>query len=238
MSGLELKAGARKHIAENAPRIFFIGIIYIICTTVISELQLRLPGTSAAFEQILDRLSEGEFIGFKMLLSSFRPSGAALSVVLWLMMPVLDVGYMSYCLKIARGQGGEFSDLLNGFIFFGKILLIRLITLIFTVLWSLLFVFPGIAAYYRYRQAYYILLDDPVKSVLQCIRESERLMAGHKLELFLLDISFLGWMFVDLLVILLLQTPFSLPVIQIWLKPYMGLTQAGFYEKLIGQLVV
>ena len=238
MSGLELKAGARKHIAENAPRIFLIAVIYIICTTVISELQYRLPGTATALEQYLERVSDGEFGSLSMLYSNFRPSGAALAVVLWLMTPVIDVGFMSYCLKLIRGQGGEYKDLLNGFLFFGKILLITIITLILTTLWSLLFIFPGIAAHYRYRQAYYILLDDPNKGVLQCIRESGRLMAGHKLELFLLDISFLGWILVDILVVWLLPIPFSLPVIQIWLKPYMGLTRAGFYDKLIGSLVV
>ena len=238
MSGLELKSGARKRIAENAPGIFFISIIYIICITVISELRSRLPGTAAAFEQILDRLAEGEFIGYDMLLSSFRPSGAALAVVIWLLTPILDVGFISYCLKIIRGQKGEYRDVLNGFLFFGKILMIAIITLILTALWTLLLIFPGIAAHYRYRQAYYILLDDPGKGVLQCIRESGRLMSGHKLELFLLDISFLGWFIVDILVVLLLRTPFSLPVIQIWLRPYMGLARAGFYVKLMSSLVV
>lgn len=238
MSGLELKASSRKLIAENAPKIFFISILYIFTATVISEFQWRLPGTSVAIDRFLERVSEGEMVSFSLLYSNFRPSGAALAVVLRFMLSVLNAGYMSYCLKINRGQSGDYKDIFDGFLFFFKVLLISVVSAILVILWSLLLVIPGISAYYRYSQAIYILLDDPEKSVLQCIRESKRLMAGKKLDLFLVDLSFAGWYFTHLVVLWLLPLPVSFPVIQIWLTPYHTMTRAAYYNKLIKELVI
>ena len=94
---------------------------------------------------------------------------------------------------------------------------------LYVALWSLLLVVPGIVAAYRYRQALYLLLDHPEKSAWQCLRESSALMSGHKWELFVLDLSFLGWA--------LLSAMFA-PV-SIWLDPYRAITNAGFYNRLI-----
>ena len=222
---------------ENAPKLFFVSALFVAITTVLSELQFRLPGTSAAFERFLERVSEGEIPSLSMLYSGLRPYGLALAAVLMLMLPVLNAGYMSYCMKICRGQGAEYKDILDGFLYFGKILLIFIVTSVLAFLWSLLLIIPGIVARYRYRQAYYILLDDPSKGVFQCIRESKQLMAGRKLDLFLLDFSFLGWYIANFIVILLLPLPFLFPIVSVWQTPYMGLAQTRYYDTLISNLV-
>ena len=238
MTGHELKAGARKLMAENAPKLFFISIILIIVSTIMSELQFRLPGLTGAYSRLLEQIAAGELFSLSLLYSNLKPPGIALATVLWLLRPVIDVGYKGYCLKISRGQAGDYKDLLDGFLFFGKIILISLMTTIFTMLWFLLLIFPGIAAIYRYSQAYYILLDDPDKGALQCIRESKRLMTGKKLDLFLIDLSFFGWVILDYAIILLLPLPFSFPVIQVYLTPYFELTRASYYNRLISSLVI
>ena len=94
---------------------------------------------------------------------------------------------------------------------------------IFIALWSLLFIVPGIIAMYRYRMAYYILLDDPDKGPLQCIRESKELMRGHKKELFFLDLSFIGWEFLITI---------SAGILGIWILPYIYTTYAMYYNDL------
>jgi len=238
MSGSELKADARKLMMENAPKIFIICIIYLIISTVISELEFRLPGTSDAYSQFLQQISAGEPLSTGLLCSDLKPPGVALAALLWLIRPVIEVGYMSYCLKMKRKLGGNYKDILDGFLFFAKIILISIITTVLTLLWSILLIFPGIIASYRYRQAFYILLDSPEKGVLQCIRESKTLMAGKKLDLFLLDLSFLGWMLLDYIVMLVIPAPFSFPIISIYLAPYRGLTCAAYYDQLLNRLVV
>ena len=60
-------------------------------------------------------------------------------------------------------------------------------------LWSLLFVIPGILAYIRYSQSFFILADDPTKNPIDCIRESKYYMQGRKGRYFLLQLSFIGW---------------------------------------------
>jgi len=235
---VEMKAVARKTISDNAPKLFFVSILYIIIVTVMSELEFRLPGTMAAYEQYYQRLTAGELPGLNTVYSNFRPSGAALAVVLWFMSSVLDAGFIIYSLKMVRGQDGGYKDIFDGFLYFGKIILIKLITTVLTILWSLLFFFPGIIAHYRYRQACYILLDDPQKSALQCIQESKRHMRGNKLDLFLLDLSFFGWFALDFLVTLLIPSPFALPIVSIWLTPYLGLTRAAYYNRLMNRLTV
>ena len=232
------KADARRLMAENAPKIFYVSIIFLVIATVMSELEFRLPGTSNAYVTFLERIASGEMPSPNVFYSNLRPSGVALTTVLVLMQLVIATGYKRYCMKIARAQSGDFKDIFEGFQFFAKIILISLLSTAFVLLWSMLFVFPGIAAAYRYRQAYYILFDAPEKSALQCIRESKRLMAGNKLDLFLLDLSFIGWVILDYAVVSLLPLPFAFPAIMIWLNPYRGLTLAAYYDSLIGKLLV
>ena len=225
-------------MSENAPKLFFVSVIIIIASTIMSELQFRLPGLLGAYSRLLEQIAAGRKLGLGLLYSNLKPAGIALAALLWLLRPVIDVGYYGYCLKISRGQDGDYKDLLDGFLFFGKIILISVLISVFTMLWFMLLFFPAIAASYRYSQAYFILLDDPEKSALQCIRESKRLMAGKKLDLFLVDLSFFGWYILDYAVVLLLPIPFSLPVIQIYLTPYVRLTRASFYNRLISSIVV
>ena len=242
MQGFELKAGARKIMQDNAPKIFFVGIVFIVISTVMSELQFRMPGITDAYDRFLDQVNSGELPGLRLLCANFRPVGAVLAAVLALLRPIVEVGYLSYCLKLTRSRGGDYKDILDGFLFFGKAILIFVITSVLCALWSLLLIFPGIVAYYRYRQAYYILLDAPEKSAMQCIRESKQLMAGNKLDLFLIDLSFIGWYILDTLVIiiilLLIPVPVALPLVSIWLTPYKGLTLAAYYSKLESRILV
>ena len=238
MTGYELKSGARILIRENAPKIFVFSLIFIVLTAVMGELQLRLLGVADAYERYLDLLIDGEQLPIGAFIAYFRPSGGPFAVLLWLLSSILDVGVMSHCLKITRAEENDYKDLLDGFLFFGKVILLRIMTVVLIALWSLLFFFPGIAAAYRYRQAYYILLDDPKKSALTCIRESKRLMRKRKLDLFLIDLSFIGWFLLNGLVSSALPIPFSLPIVAIFLTPYHGLTCAAFYNRIVGEIAV
>ena len=234
----EHKENARNLMRENAPKIFIISIIFIVIVTLMSELQFGLLGTGNVFDQYIQHLAAGELPNLGTLYSYLRPNGMPPAFVLWLLSPVIYTGYKSYCLIITRGQPGEHKNIFDGFLVPGKIMLIQIITSIFVMLWSLLFFFPGLVAYYRYRQAYYILLDDPTKGALQCIRESKHMMRRNKLDLFLLDLSFVGWSLLNIFLIGLMPLPFALPIVSILLTPYHGLTCAAFYNRLISSFTV
>jgi len=242
MSDSRLKAGARRLMFKNAPRLFLISAVFVVVIAIMSEFEYRLLGIGDAYTQYIEQIAAGEPHSFSAFLDYLTPIGAALALILWLVSGVVEVGFTSVCLKTTRGFGGDYMDIFNAFFFLTKTLLIIIITSTLTLLWGLLFFFPGIAAHYRYRLARYILIDDPSKSVLECIRESKRIMSGNKLDLFLLDLSFIGWILLSVLLDMLLSQTFSLefqiPLVSIWLSPYVGITCAKFYNRLLSKIAV
>ena len=131
-------------------------------------------------------------------------------------------------LKQAR-EGGmiKFGDLFSGFSSdFGQNLLIGLLTAVFTFLWSLLFIIPGIVKSYAYSMAYYIKADHPSYGWKECIDGSIELMRGHKWELFVLDLSFIGWYIVGAL---------CLGIGTLWVVPYHMQARAVFYDSISGK---
>lgn len=127
--------------------------------------------------------------------------------------------------NLARGQVKvNILDFFKGFTDgFGRIFLLGLMTNIFVMLWSLLFIIPGIVKSYSYAMAPYIMQDDPTKSWKECIDESRYMMDGYKGKLFLLDLSFIGWIIVGLLC-------FGVGVL--FVTPYINQTRANFYLEL------
>ena len=79
-------------------------------------------------------------------------------------------------------------------------------------------------AYYRYAMCFFILLDAPDKSAFQCLRESREMTRGYKGKLFVLDLSFLGWMLLS-----------AIPFVILYTLPYMQVTQANYYRTLSGR---
>ena len=106
---------------------------------------------------------------------------------------------------------------------FSKDLLLGLMIGIYTLLWSLLFIVPGIIKSYSYSMAYFVSLDHPDWEWKACIEESMRITQGHKGELFVLDLSFIGWYFVGAM---------CLGIGTLWVAPYHMTAKAGYYEAL------
>jgi len=231
----ELKTVSRRLMVDNAPGLFFVVFVFVAIAALILNLQLHLPGTTAAYSQYMGRISGGELHGFSLFISLLAPAGLAMVLPLFLLTGVFRVGLRSYYLRISRRLDGRCKNLSDGFSVLLKVLQISIISGVLIILWSILLVFPGILAFYRYRQSYYILLDDPSKGALQCIRESTLLMRGSKLDLFLIDMSFLGWhmLSISLTTLLLFFLPLLLPVAWLLISPYKGLCHAAFYGHLL-----
>lgn len=155
---------------------------------------LLLCGVTAVFEivQIWLNAALGGMSGLQALdaRSRYDLYVAIVAVALPFLTSIWEAGYHWFALKISRGRRVLFSDFAAGFRMFGQFLLLHLLKRIMIAMWSVLFVIPGIVAAYRYRLAEKILLDQPELSPLDAIRESRRLTQGHKLELFLLDLTF------------------------------------------------
>ena len=171
--------------------------------------------------------------GWLMMLLVYLIAGAILGAVsftfvgLFILYGPLYYGISKIELSLVRGKKDvNLADLFSGFTEdFANSMLLGLMQNIFIALWSLLFLIPGIVKSYSYSMAFYIQQDSPNKDWNYCITESRKMMNGHKWELFVLDLSFLGWIIVGSL---------CCGVGTLWVEPYMGLTRANFYQQLKG----
>ena len=155
----------------------------------------------------------------------------------------LEYGMAFIFLKQARDhQPVQLGDMFRGFQDdFGGTFLIGLMTSLFTFLWSLLFVIPGFIAAYRYRQGLYLLLDHPEMGIMDCISASKHMMKGHKGELFVMDLSFFGWFFMQSVLLnclamflpALAATLLVLPL-SAFVRAYTEFTYFLYYEALQG----
>jgi hypothetical protein len=95
---------------------------------------------------------------------------------------------------------------------------------LFIFLWSLLSIIPGIYKAYEYRMIPFLLSEDPTMTKDRAFAESKRMMTGQKWNVFVLDLSFLGWNLLDLITLGIVGTFYS--------RPYQNATNAALFEAL------
>ena len=150
--------------------------------------------------QVSPRAMTALYLGLSLVLSMVDTlaggSGVLstfLSILTTLLGMVLSAGFVLYCMAIRRGERAEFLTLFDGFSFVGKLIGLNIIMYFFITLWSMLFVVPGIIAAYRYRFALYNLYENPGIGAMEALNMSKRQTYGYKSQLFMLDLSYLGW---------------------------------------------
>ena len=148
---------------------------------------------------------------------------AAILVVKTIWEGILAFGCAVLAIAVLRGGATAF-QVLSGFRWPFRTAALELLRTLLIALGTLLFILPGIYAYYSYRMAFYLLADNPDWSPLRALRESKQLMRGHRWRLFCLDVSFLGWG-------LLVGVTYG--IAGIFVTPYYATANAAFYEDLL-----
>lgn len=138
-------------------------------------------------------------------------------------------GYSIVMLSVMRGGEMNIGGLFDGFNDFGRVVGTKLLQAIYTFLWMLLLVIPGIIKSYSYAMTDFILKDEPLLANNAAIEKSMAMMDGNKMKLFLLDLSFIGWAILCL---------FTFGIGFLFLQPYVQSAHAAFYEDLKAQTVV
>ncbi len=147
-------------------------------------------------------------------------------IATYVVVPALSLGLTTVYLEVTYGEGVNVPTLFKTFQdsrqWISSVILLILIG-IFTFLWSLLFVIPGIIKAFSYSMSYYILAENPDMTAREALNESKAIMHGHKMDLFVLELSFIPWL---LLVIV------TFGIAAIWVEPYMQLTMTNFYHNI------
>lgn len=137
--------------------------------------------------------------------------------------PAFSLSLVRVYLNVMKGGTPQCADAFCGFEDFWAAFKVTFLTGLFTFLWSLLFVIPGIIKGLSYSMSLYILAENKGKSAMECINESKQMTEGHKMDLFVLGLSFIGWL-------LLVAVTFG--IAGIWVGPYMNTTYANAYNSL------
>lgn len=216
MDRAALKYDAKAAMKEATVSPYGVTVIMGIILVILSVVQTLLD----TWQQFLEKEaapSAGEVTNFIVLLVAFF-------VVYFVISTILQFGYNTYCLKVAnRDSSMSYGDLFCTVRYIFKALGLMFMMGLLTALWTCLFVIPGIIAEYRYSQAIFIMAEDPGKGIMQCIRESKELMDGHKMDLFVMQMSFIPWMLLSFV---------TCGLGLIYVNPYMTVTLANFYNDL------
>ena len=239
----KLKTEARTILREAKPSPVFVTLAFLGIIAVLQVLSMAMNGDFAAMEQTAANILAGDMTMAQS--EGAMGFGRVLTVAIEIMAAVLGVGYTLYILRITRRIKASVGDIFDAFGLFLRALLASYIPMFLVTAWCMIYMFamvillsivqsvwipivciplliPAYKAAYAYRQTVYIMLDCPQLNVMQCVGLSKAVMEGHKWELFVLDLSFLGW---DILC--------AIPLVGLWVRPYKEITYARYYAQVM-----
>lgn len=134
----------------------------------------------------------------------------------------LEIGGRQFFMNNSEGRA-DIHDLLQGFkVNYLNNVLTMFLRDLFTALWTLLFIIPGIVKMYAYSLVPYILAENPEMKGTEAIKLSSEMMKGHKWNAFVLDLSFFGWIVLSVLTLGLVGVFYT--------NPYIYATDAELYK--------
>lgn len=198
MNRIEIKEKAKALVKENFKN-FWIGYLTILGITFLCALFIQL-------------LFSNHFAiyNFLTLVASFFTS-------------TLSVGFYSYILKMTRQEEYEKEEI---FCFVKDILpitAIGILMMVFTFLWGILLIIPGVIAALSYSMVFYLYIENKERSPMEYLTLSKEMMKGYKWNYFVFAFSFLGWIFLSII---------TLGIALIWTIPYIIISQTVYYDEL------
>lgn len=145
--------------------------------------------------------------------------------LIYLIVPVFQIGMIICSFKVLNNEVPEFSDAFSGFKKYFKIIWASLLVLIYTMLWSLLII-PAFIKPFSYAMTMRIIIDEPDLTVNEAITKSREIMDGHKMQLFLLCLSFIGWLLLSVL---------TFGILFLWVNPHIETTISQYYLEINGK---
>lgn len=142
-----------------------------------------------------------------------------------LMMP-LGIGTTAFFISLIENENFEAKDLFKYYHDFVKVIGVTILMGLIVMLGYICFIIPGIILTLSYSLVPIILIKKPELGIVETLKYSREKMQGHKLDAFVLGLSFIGWAILGTL---------TVGILYIWLFPYMQLTFTKFYLNILGE---
>ena len=247
----DFRADARSALHGKWPLAILTGFVASLIGAGIATGGGGSGGESSSTENLVERLQYTEYW------SVLRPLlllGGVILVVWAIVLIVISgagkLGYATFNLNLVDGRDAAFADLFSKFNRLWDGFCMVFLMALYTFLWTLLFIIPGIIKRYSYAMTPYILAECPGMPANDAITQSRYLMDGNKWRLFCLELSFIGWDLlcaVPLLIGLLIITTGNLAALpwlvlcaaltiigSLFLVPYREAAHAAFYREISG----
>ena len=156
-----------------------------------SSMRIELDSNDIAI--LRDFFASGVFHRYSSLLLMGGSAGALFFLLRLVLGGAATLGYAKYNLDLVDGLDPDVSTLFSQFHRLWSGFCLQFLRGLFTALWFLLFIIPGIIAEFRYAMAPYILAENPDMTAREALRRSSELMRDNKFRLFCLGFSFIGW---------------------------------------------
>lgn len=219
-SNSDLRQKARESLSGN----WGIAIAVCLIAWIFTEMYLKAPDIKERLSIVISSPISALFTyGRNTEFGAFRGLGTIIALIVG---GPIAFGTSLFFLNLTRTASAKIEDVFSGFKRFGNTFMLSLLMGIFTFLWALLLIVPGIIAAFSYSMSFYILIDNPSLSASEAIERSKEMMSGQKGRLFSLYISFAGWFILSIL---------TFGIGFIWLEPYVQASTAAFYEDLKGE---
>lgn len=218
MTSSDLRAQARRSLRGKWGVAVAVSFVMILLGGGVS-----IPGNSSG-----DGVGSGylESILDIRVLSVLLTVGTVMTLIRIIIGGALTLGNDSFYTKLVKGGPVRFGDLFGYFHQLWRGFCMQFVVNLFTVLWTLLFIIPGIVAGYSYAMVPYLMAEFQDLGVMDALRESKRIMKGNRFRLFCLRLSFIGWALLSML---------SLGIGFLWLSPYTEAAEAAFYMDVTGR---
>lgn len=205
-------------------------VLVTLCTSIITGI-FSLPDTlnlinsgyfSAVFSMDPDAVSEAAA-------AAAESSSYLVSIIQTVVSAILEVASLNVYLKMSRSpEPVSFSAFLEGLNNWARATLGMLWTLLWLFLWTCLLIIPGIIKSLAYSQIFFVIAEYKEVSVTKALRISMTITKGHKGELFLMYLTFIGW---DLLCLV------TFGIANLWVQPYKYMTYTNAYHALLKEAI-
>ena len=225
MTSSDYRRIARERLTGNWP--LAIGVAAAACilgglvtgSSFVPQFNVRIEGQDISnIGDLLNLLTAQSISAFGL--------GSILGLAQFLIGGAIELGFATFLLRQHRREELDFQDLFSQFHRFGQGFAQKFLRILYITLWSLLFVIPGIVKSYAYAMTPFIMAENPEMSANDAITASRELMDGHKGDLFILDLSFIGWG---------ILAAVTCNIGHLALNPYRNAAYAAFYKDLTTQ---